>query len=180
MALEEYCAACTYLGETCNYDGKYWCERKNDGRYASDSKCSSFCEAYGRSNSTRENMCDNSLSHQSSPCYITTIICKLLEMNDNCYHLKKLRELRDRMQDNTFDLPLLLMYDQIGPQISKCLEEDKENGLKFAEKAFNNYIDPAVREIEAGNDKIAKDIYYIMTKRFAKYYGIENHKQFSL
>ena len=175
MALENYCAACTYLGETCNYNGKFWCEKKGEERFACDPRCSSFCEAYSRSNGTRDNMFDNSKSHQSSGCYITTIICDILNMPDNCYHLNKLRELRDRMQKNIGDLPLLLMYDQIGPQIATCLKNDKDNGLIFAEKAFTNYIDPAVKAIEVANDNKAKDIYILMTKRFADYYGINTN-----
>jgi len=49
MAYEQYCAACTYMGEREDL-GKYYCPKKGDWLYASDPKCRNFCEADSRSN----------------------------------------------------------------------------------------------------------------------------------
>ena len=176
MALESYCAACTYMGETSNYNGKYWCERKSEERYACDPKCGSFCEAYSRSNGARENMYENSSSHKSSGCYITTIVCDILGNKDDCYTLQKARELRNEMQNNPYDYPALLMYDQIGPQIAECLmKENEEDRYTIAEKAYKNYLTPTVMAIEKKQYNKAKDIYILMTNNFAKYYGIDTN-----
>lgn len=171
MSLESYCASCTYLGETCNYDGKYYCETKGEPRYASDAKCPNHCEAYGRSNSSRENMYAESESHKSSGCYITTMVCAKLGFDDNCYHLNKLRYLRDKMQNEPTDLPLLLMYDQVGPKIAKCIQDD-ENGDKLSYYVFKQYIDKAVAAIDDKNERLAKDLYVLMTQTLMNHYGI--------
>ena len=87
MAYEDYCAACTYLGENADYDGKYYCDRKGERVYACDPRCYRFVEAYSRSNYGRENMYDNSRNHQSSGCYLTTAMCNILGYEDNNYYL---------------------------------------------------------------------------------------------
>lgn len=172
MALESFCAACTYLDECSNYDGKYFCERKGEYLYACDAKCYNFCEAYSRSNSSRENMYENSRSHISSGCYITTIMCKLLGMNDNNYYLQTLRNFRNRMKTNINDLPLLVLYDQIGPMIAEAIEND-ENGEQIAYTLFKRYIVPAVSAIEESQDNTAKDIYIAMTYALGERYNID-------
>ena len=103
MALESYCAACTYMGESADYDGKYYCERKGERRYASDAKCYSFCEAYSRSTYSRENMYENSRQHQSGGgCYLTTAMCNILGYPDNNYYLETLRNFRDTVLQQDF------------------------------------------------------------------------------
>jgi len=94
MSYEDYCAACTYLSERSDYNGTYYCERKGEDIYASDAKCYNFCEAYSRSNSSRENMYENSASHTGSGCYLTTIMCQILGYPDNNYYLDTLRKFR--------------------------------------------------------------------------------------
>jgi len=170
MAYEQYCAACTYMGE-CEDCGKYYCERKCDRLYATTPKCSSFCEAYSRSNYARENMISTSKSAQASGCYITTMLCQKLNLSDNNYYLEKLRKFRNDMKKNINDLPLLLTYDQIGPQIAEAIRND-ECGEKISAAMFSHYIIPAVTAIENNKPQTAKDIYIIMTYKLADYYGI--------
>lgn len=172
MALEDYCASCTYLGESCNYDGKYYCDKKGPV-YACDPKCGNYCEAYSRSNSARENMYEMSRTHQSSGCYITTMVCAKLGYNDNCYHLQKLRYLRNKMQKSPCDMPLLLLYDQVGPLIAKSISEDP-NSDKISYRMYRDYITKAVEAIEDKNERLAKDLYIFMTETLANYYGIDS------
>lgn len=174
MALEQYCAACTYLGESCNYDGKYYCELKGP-MYACDPKCTNFCEAYSRSNSARENMYGYSCERKNSGgCYITTIICHVLGYDDNNYYLRKLREFRNKMKNNACDLPLLLTYDQVGPKIAEAILADRDAN-KVALGLLNHYIIPAVSAIEEDKDNLAKNIYIAMTDTLAKYYYIDTN-----
>ena len=171
MALESYCAACTYMGETVDC-GKYWCERKGEDRYACDARCSSFCEAYSRSNYCRQNMYDTSKSASSSGCYLTTMMCKLLGYKDDNYYLNKLRYFRDNvMKKNGEYIPLLITYDVIGPMISSKLEQDKY-GKEIANVYFEKYITKSVEAIEEEKYQNAINIYIAMTDSLAERYGI--------
>jgi hypothetical protein len=170
MAWEEYCAACTYMKEE-QYYGKYWCERKGEYRPANDARCGSYCEAYRRSNTSRENMLSYSKNYGSG-CYLTTIMCNLLGYDDNNYYLNTLRKFRDNvMQKNPAYLPLLLTYDDVGPIISERLANDpdaKEIAISF----FNNYIPRAVVAIEENKEQTAINIYTVMTQALADKYNI--------
>lgn len=175
MSYESYCAACTYLSERGDYRGKFWCERKGEDHYATDSKCYSFCEAYSRSNSSRANMYDFSRGHQSSGCYITTIACKLLGYKDNNYYLNTLRNFRDNvMQKNPKYICHLMTYDAIGPVIAKKLEEDK-NGKEIATAMFNRYITRSVSAIEEEKYNDAINIYVAMTNALTEIYNIDTN-----
>lgn len=174
MALESYCAACTYLGENADYNGKYYCSKKGDV-YACDPKCYSFCEAYGRSNSARENMYDNSQKHQSSGCYLTTTMCNILNYPDDNYYLQTLRMFRDSiLKTNINYIPLLLTYDIIGPQIADNLKQDKDNKI-IATTLFTDYIKRAVDAIENNKIQEAVNIYIAMTTSLAERYNINTH-----
>lgn len=174
MALESYCAACTYLGERCDYNGKYYCSRRGDV-YACDPKCYNFCEAYSRSNSARQNMFDNSRGHQSGGgCYITTMLCQVLNYPDNNYYMQVLRQFRDTyMKETMINKLLLLEYDIIGPKIAEKIKSD-DNKLPLSKMIFNNYIIPAVGAVENKKNEDAKDIYVSMTKYLANMYEINN------
>ena len=175
MALESYCAACTYMGEDADYDGKYYCDRKGERRYACDAKCYSFCEAYSRSNYSRENMYENSKSHQSSGCYLTTAMCNILGYPDNNYYLETLRTFRDKVLQQDFKyIPLLISYDTIGPQIAYELEKD-ENKIEIATNLFNKFITTSVTAIENNKVNDAVNIYVAMTQSLAERYNINTN-----
>lgn len=175
MSLESYCAACTYLGDSANYDGKYYCDRKGEYHYANDSKCYSFCEAYSRTNSSRENMYNNSCGHQGSGCYITTALCQILGYPDNNYYLNILRKFRDtELKTNPKYLPLLITYDMIGPQIANGLRNDKD-AYAVAKQLFENYISKSVSAIEVEEPEIAINIYCAMTEALAEKYGLNTN-----
>lgn len=174
MALESYCAACTYLGERCDSYGKYWCERKGEDHYACDPKCYNFTEAYSRSTSARENMYENSRSHSSGGgCYITTAMCDILGYKDNCYHLQILREFRDNvLKKNRKYWSLLIAYDIIGPTISTNLKNETCK-LSIAKVLFEQYISKAVTAIENKDTETAIAVYTDMTQKLANLYGID-------
>ncbi len=163
MALEDYCAACTYLTDTG------WCECKGENHNGSDPRCSSFCEAYSRSNSARKNLYDYTPS-SGPPCYLTTIMCSILGYPDNNYYLNTLRKFRDNvMQQNPEYIPLLVTYDIIGPTIAYELNNDK-NREEIAAACFDRFIIKAVGAIEEGKEKEAINIYKAMTDTLAKSY----------
>ena len=183
MALENYCAACTYLGEEADYEGKYYCESKGEDHYAFDPKCYNFCEAYSRSNSARENMYDNSYNHNSSSssssssydspiCYLTTAMCNILGYPDDNYYLQMLRTFRDEtLKKDVKYIPILLTYDTIGPQIAYNLYQD-EFKTTIAKTLFTAYITKAVSAIEENKTQEAVNIYIAMTNTLARRYNI--------
>ena len=174
MALEQFCASCTYLKEYCDSYGKYWCERKGEDHYACDARCYSWCEAYSRSDSCRQNMYDNSKSHSGGGCYLTTAMCDILGYQDNNYYLQTLRLFRDTvLQKNRSYWPLLIAYDIVGPSIARELSEDKNN-VAVATEMFDNYITKAVTAIETKKYEQATNIYIDMTNSLANRYGFED------
>ena len=173
MALESFCASCTYLGEKADYNGKYWCSKKGQDMYACDSKCYNWCEAYGRSTYARENMYENSRSHSSGGgCYLTTAMCNILNYPDDNYYLQTLRTFRDTVlkQDVKY-YPLLVTYDVIGPLIALNLSQDKDR-VQIANTMFTNYISKAVSAIEENKTNEATNIYLAMTNALAERYNV--------
>lgn len=173
MALESYCASCTYLGENADYNGNYWCSKKGQNMPANAAKCYNWCEAYGRSSYARENMYDYSRSHSSgSGCYLTTAMCEILGYPDNNYYLQTLRDFRDNVlkQDVKY-YPLLVTYDVIGPIIALNLSKD-ENKEQIAKTMVNNYISKAVTAIEENKTQEATNIYVAMTNALAERYNV--------
>ena len=180
MAYESYCAACTHMQESADYNRKYFCDRKGERRYASDAKCYDFCVAYSRSDSSRENMYENSKSNQPSNassvgCYLTTAMCNILGYPDNNYYLETLRKFRDTVLQQDFKyIPLLLSYDTIGPQIAYELEND-ENKVEIATNLFNKFITASVTAIENNKVNDAVNIYVAMTQSLAERYNINTN-----
>ena len=175
MAYEDYCAACTYLGENADYNGKYYCDRKGERVLACDPKCYNFIEAYSRSNSARANMYDNSKNHQSSGCYLTTAMCNILCYKDDNYYLNALRTFRDKTlkKDHKY-IHLLYMYDAFGPLIATNLKNDP-NKKTIATSLFNRYITKAVTAIENEKFEEAVNIYIAMTYTLSERYNINMH-----
>lgn len=178
MAYEDFCAACTYLGENADYDGKYYCDRKGERVYACDPKCHRYIEAYSRSNYARENMYYISKEHTSSGCYLTTAMCNILGYSDDNYYLQTLRTFRDKTlkKDHKY-IHLLLMYDVYGPLIASNLEKDP-NKKYIATSLFNGYITKAVTAIENKKNGDAVNIYIAMTHTLAERYNINMHTLF--
>ena len=173
MSYYSYCAACTYMSEEPNYSGKYWCSVKGEDRYASDSKCYEFIEAYSRSSSTISNMIDNSQGHMSSGCYLTTAMCEILGYPDNNYYLNTLRKFRDEvMKKNPNYILMLITYDQIGPMIAYNLSKDKDR-LSIAMTLFSRFIVPSCDAIEDEKYTAAISSYLAMTTELAKKYNID-------
>lgn len=175
MAYEDKCAGCTYLSEKTYGGGKYWCSGRGEDHFATDSKCNYFCEAYSRSNSERSNMYNNSKEYQYSGCYLTTIICKILNFEDDNYYLNTLRHFRDDvMKNNVNYIPLLITYDLVGPIISRRLEDDKHREF-IAKSLFEDYIKKAVKAVEEKNNDLATNIYVEMTNVLATRYKVNTN-----
>lgn len=161
------------MGESTDYTGKYYCSTKGEYRYACDARCYNFCEAYRRSNYSRENMFTVSKEHsEGSGCYITTIMCKILNYEDNNKYLNTLRMFRNNyMKTNSKYIPLLIAYDNIGPIIANELEKD-HNSKQIAKTLFERFIIPAVEDINNKSYSGAINKYISMTYSLAELYHI--------
>lgn len=172
----DYCSQCTYLkidGDK-NY-GKYWCDNMKEWKYADDDKCRYYCDAYSRSSSDAQKAYDFSKqSKGNSGCYLTTITCQILSMKDDNVYLNTLRNFRNNyLQTSREGLELLIQYDEIGPQISRCISKDSEK-FNIAYTLFNNYIAPITLDIMDLEYEKAISQYMEMTNKLIKYYNIDN------
>lgn len=172
--MDKRCGSCTYLDLDYGGDcyGKYYCNKKWDRHLATDTACSSYTKAYSRSNSSINNAIDYSNSKQNSGCYITTILCGILKLNDSNYYINTLRKFRNNyLRYNQEYNHLLVEYDIVGPVICRNLIIDSQNKL-IAAKLFYNYISPTVSLIE---DKMLVDAivrYTMMVNKLKEIYGI--------
>ena len=174
MSLESHCAACTYLSESIDSYGKFYCSRKGEYRYASDSKCYSFCEANRRSNSSRENMYGNSESHKSSGCFITTVVCEILGKEHNDEVIEKLRSFRNNvLQKNKKYETTLMEYDTIGRSIAidKIPNDKYKNAV--ANCIYNYTLKSIVSLADAGKNDEAATKYRAMTLSLINRYGLQ-------
>lgn len=111
----------------------------------------------------------------SSNCYLTTILCHRLGLEDNCEELETLRNFRKKVlqKDEQFK-SLLYEYDAVGPVISKKLEKED---MIIVRGLYLSYIKPAVSLLKEGNQKEAIERYTEMTKLLKSFYQIEVDKK---
>jgi len=122
---------------------------------------------------------DDSCSHQkdikkeSSLCYITTIICKKLGLDDNCDTLNSLRKLRnDIMIPNEKYHILLAEYDIIGPVIANKIAEDQDTEQMLWENVYDCYLDKTAKYVENQQEDKAINKYIEMINSLKTYYSI--------
>ena len=120
------CAECTYLDlEDSNSEGKYWCDKKCERHLSTDPECGSFCRAYSRSDGAISNAISYSKSKTDPPCYLTTMLCNILNLPDNNIYLETIRIFRANvLQKDEKYKKLIVEYDVIGPVIANALNND--------------------------------------------------------
>lgn len=109
----------------------------------------------------------------SSSCYLTTIVCNILNYPDNSDYLVTLRKFRDnymRLKPNL--LPILYEYDVIGPLLSKYISDDK-NKNQVASNLLNNYIIPVTNLIKSNNYEQAINKYIEMVNKLKQLYNVD-------
>lgn len=109
----------------------------------------------------------------SSGCYITTITCDILGLEDDNYFLNTLRGFRKNfLQRNPKTLEILEEYDFIGPIVASRIMND-ENKKQIAVQLFKNNIVPITYDIFNGEYMTAIKRYTEMTKGLIKQYNLE-------
>lgn len=92
-------------------------------------------------------------------CFITTAVCKDDDKPDDCYELETLRKFRDEyMLTNPEYSKLVEEYYETAPAIVASINNrlDRE---EIYEMFLVDYITPAIKAIENGDNKLAFDIY---------------------
>jgi len=171
--MANYCGECTYL-DLSNGDiyGKFYCEKKWERHLATDIECGSFCKAYSRDYSTIQNAYRYSNDHNSSGCYLTTMLCNILGMNDNNIYLQSMREFRKNiLQKDEKNKFLLVEYDIIGPKIAEYLNNDPSKEM-IAKNYFTSYIKPITALINEQKYELAINIYIFMTNSLKNLYNL--------
>ena len=171
------CSECCYLElDHDTKDGKYWCSEKWEYKYADEQECCRYCTDSHRSGSVAESARNFSKDSQRSTtaCFITTALCKILNMADDNIYLNTLRGFRNNyLQKNKEGTDILMNYDVIGPRICESLDNDNDRLIK-ASILFSNFIVPAVNAIMNNEYSKAIQIYKEMTKGLVQFYKIDD------
>lgn len=110
-------------------------------------------------------------SSSTDSCYITTMICTVLGMDDCCDELETLRNFRNSvLQKDSKYQELLYEYDLIGPKIAACLKCEEKDVVR---KIFEKFIQPIVQLIKSYRNDEAIQKYSFMTKSLKDCYGIQ-------
>lgn len=154
----EQCGSCIEFEDNGEYQ-KGWCQYYKQYFWRTGS-----CKDHYRN---REN--------PSTGCYITTVVCDILGLSDNCGVLNNLRVFRDNvMQKDDSYKEMLYEYDIVGPIIAEKLSEDfnKTGNADFINSIFNFYILPSSSLISKKKYDEAVERYKEMIEDLREYYKI--------
>ena len=171
------CAECTYLDiDYGERDKKFWCDKKCERHYGTDPACGTFCKAYDRDSCTISNVIDIAKGNTSSSgCYLTTMLCNILNLPDNNIYLETIRNFRKNiLQKNEKYKALLVEYDIVGPVIANLLANDPLKEA-IAKVYLNNFIIPITGLIKNKENDRAVNKYYQMTNNLKTFYGLNNY-----
>lgn len=151
------CAHCDTNGAPCF--GEYYCEEKRKYVSKSASACSSFIKKP-----------DN--GYKRAGCYITTMACKILGLEDDCEVLTSLRHLReDYLKTFEDGINILQEYDQIGPVISNLIQRES---IEYVQTLYERFLVPCKGYVEASLYPEATLIYQSMFEELKGRYGLSS------
>ena len=149
-------------GNTCSVSG----ETKKIGSNYYDKYC---CNDYNMRNCPKYKKYG---PYISGGCFITTIVCNTLGMEDNVSYLETLRSFRNNiLQKNDEYKDILATYDVVGPIISCNLVHDRDR-LQICKNLFYLGILNVCKFLENGEQDKAIELYTDMTNLLIQGYGI--------
>lgn len=160
------CGDCDYLNyKDTKWGGeKVWCNNKGCYTKPGDPACNLY--SYHNHN-----------YGTSSSCYLTTLMCDILNYEDNCKILNTLRGLRNNYMKKEVDcFDLLDEYKLFGPEICEKINKDKNKKI-VALTMLKHYIEPAIKKINSKEYDEAIDIYIEMTNHLINKYDIDTSKE---
>lgn len=143
----------------------------NDINRYDEGWCTYYCRYYPKS--------DRACSHfehkpdHDPDCFLTTAMCNIFGMTDDCYILNVMRNFRDKILINNPKYhEMLAQYEFVGPLISKNLYADPHR-QEVADYYFENYIYAIVMSIQNNHntDEIVNK-YLEMGYDMKRMYGI--------
>ena len=161
MAYDNQCGTCYRF-----YD-------KNDRRpYDTRDTEDGYCERYGQPYDPKDS-CFYYVDRRTyvhSACYITTMVCGRLGMDDKCDVLETLRSFRGEvLQKDEKYKDILYEYDTVGPEIAKNLMTED---IDVIESLYKTYLTKIVGLIKLHQYDNAINRYVSMTKSLEECYGI--------
>lgn len=160
--------ACTYYSFKGGlFGGDYWCDKK-DCCVDTDTY-RKYCRDYNYSN------CLIYRNTESVGCFITTIVCAMLNKPDDDKVMTTLRKFRNEvLQKNEKYYDILKDYDNIGPIIASSIIKDTDC-ITMANTVYNNILIPITNLIENKEYDKAVSMYQIMTLSLIDCYGYREY-----
>lgn len=148
-----------------SFFGDYWCQK--DNKKVSENDYRKYCRDYNYSSCPIYKKSD-------SGCFLTTIICNVLNKKDNDIVLENMRYFRNNVlqKDKEFEV-LLKDYDNIGPLIAQSISLDKDRNY-LCQKLYDDVLFSISSDIENKNYKRAIIHYEVMTLSLINYYGYKH------
>lgn len=146
---------CNITGEEKEVNQDYYCNYCSN--YNNVGSCPLYSKAYG----------------SVSSCFITTVVCDVLNKEDDDEVMNALREFRSnvmRKDEKYYDM--LKEYDVIGPLLALSIAIDK-NSKKISTVIYEDILTPISKLINDEQYEIAIEKYYLMTLMLINYYGLK-------
>lgn len=162
--------SCTYYSWKGGwFSGDFWCAKKADydgnGRVDEDTY-QKYCKNYNY------DACPiYKQGEYSSGCFLTTIVCTILQKDDHDPILETMREFRNQvLQKDEKYFNILRDYDYIGPVLAYKLDQDARRE-QIARKLYDNSLTKIASYIKKEDYRRAVELYQGMTLYFINYYG---------
>ncbi len=171
--MAEYCGECAHLDlknkERYTSKDRYYCDECHRYQELTEKSCYKFMRDPSRGKEEG--------GYTPSGCYITTIVVNTLGLSDNCEILNTLREFRDKVLKVSPEyLNILLEYDNIGPIISKKIEEYNQR-FSVCILLMDAFLIPCVKAIKDLDYESAIRIYKTMVENLKSFFKIEEDYQ---
>lgn len=93
-------------------------------------------------------------------CFITTAVCKSMNLPDDCYELTEFRKFRDTFMNESEEMQNEVKeYYEIAPKICLAIDRTADNPKEVYSYILSAYLKPALHAIETGSNQEAHDIY---------------------
>lgn len=113
-------------------------------------------------------------------CYLTTAVCEYLGKPDNCQELQTLRHFRDGwLSEQPEGKALIERYYDTAPAIVRAMKASPQYA-QYCSRLWEEYIQPCLRFIAAGDNKSCKEHYVAMVhfmQHLLPAQAEHNHKQ---
>lgn len=150
---ERQCGSCAHLTVYSN-SLKGRCNRRGSTYKLSEPMCKYYI---------KDNSRDYSFFKDIYTYHITTLVCKVLNIDSDSLVFNTIRKIRQKLEENPNYASDLAKYDAVGPQIAAEILNDP-NCQSICEDLLVNHLLKTVIAYADGNLDKALSIYYGMTK----------------